>query len=370
MFKFHSCHCYRRAVSALCLLLLLTTFGLAPAWAGTCKLNSPTVPINGTVPLSGNITVGRDVPIGTELYRTTFWSNVTMVLGCDEGNYTFQKRLATTPYPKANWTAPRGAVAYQTNIPGIGVHIWSNSDGLPALNAGSYSYLVPTVLTLYLASGSINALTSFDVSIVKIADTVGTGTLNGSSLPTVQFGISGTTFTPTLNAQITGSLNIVSRTCTTPDVTVDLGTHYSSELTGVGSTTAWKTVPIALNNCPAFYNLNSIRTDTRSSPAVVTTGTLATNAIQYAVNPTTSVTLANQGVMALQSGGATGIGIQMADSRGNPLAYGQTQASGLALTTVDGANYTLNLQARYYQTSASPTLGAANGAATITLVYQ
>lgn len=362
-------------IGKLSMFVLLSMIGNMPAWATSCTMLAPASPIVGNIPLSGSITVARDVPVGTQLYSTTFWNNTGISITCDTGTYAYLKNLTVTPYARASWAAPKGAVAYQTNIPGIGVYIWSNANGLPYSMPAAITYTAGQgTLTISGGPGNISVWSSFDVSIVKISDPVGVGTLNGLSLPTVQFGIVGSSLAVTLNAQITGSLNVVSSTCTTPNVAVDLGSHYTSELKGVGTTTAtWVSVPIALNNCPAFFGLNSSLTNTIGNPTTVTTGQLAANSVQYTVVPVASILVANQGVMALQPDGvnptASGIGIQLADGNGNPLAYNQTNPSGLALTTTNNANYTINLRARYYQTAASTTAGQANGAATVTLIY-
>ncbi len=127
----------------------------------------------------------------------------------------------------------------------------------------------------------------------------------------------------------------------------------SNELTGIGSTTAnWVDVPIALNNCPAFFG--AFRGATTNDSGVTQRSTA--NQIAYRVDPVTSVVNPAQGVMALQPDGmnptAQGIGIQLADAGNNPVSYGTARASGLALNQVDGASYTIPLKARYYQTEA------------------
>ncbi|GGA09183.1 hypothetical protein GCM10011408_33290 [Dyella caseinilytica] len=73
--------------------------------------------------------------------------------------------------------------------------------------------------------------------------------------------------------------------------------------------------------------------------------------------------------MNLSSGGATGIGIQLANSSGTPVQFNTATPSGLTLNQTSSANYTISLQARYYQTGASITAGAANATATVTLSY-
>jgi type 1 fimbria pilin len=151
-------------------------------------------------------------------------------------------------------------------------------------------------------------------------------------------------------------------------VTTTIGS--AKELTGIGSSTdKWIDVPISLNNCPAFFGaFRGAITDNngvaeRSTP----------NQISYRVDPVTSVVNPAQGVMALQPDGvnptAQGIGIQLVDAGDNPVSYGNMRASGLALNQVDGSSYTISLKARYYQTEATTAAGQANGAATVTLIY-
>jgi autotransporter adhesin len=148
------------------------------------------------------------------------------------------------------------------------------------------------------------------------------------------------------------------------------GLVTQKELTGIGSSTdKWIDVPISLDNCPAFFGaFRGAITDNngvaeRSTP----------NQISYRVDPVTSVVNPAQGVMALQPDGvnptAQGIGIQLVDAGDNPVSYGNMRASGLALNQVDGSSYTISLKARYYQTEATTAAGQANGAATVTLIY-
>jgi type 1 fimbria pilin len=144
----------------------------------------------------------------------------------------------------------------------------------------------------------------------------------------------------------------------------------AKELTGISSTTsAWIDVPIALNNCPAFFGV--FRSANTSDSGVAQTS--RPNQISYRVDPVTSVVNPAQGVMALQPDGvnptAQGIGIQLVDAGNNPVSYGTTRASGLALNQVNGSSYTIPLKARYYQTEATISAGQANGAATVTLIY-
>jgi type 1 fimbria pilin len=341
--------------------LIMLAIGTVPAHAGVCSYvpEAPTF-VNGLTSLAGSITVGRDVPVGTEIYRATFNTAHLARVSCTPGTYQVSRAFTSNPYPLSSYVHPTfGNRVYKTSIPGIGAVVWVSGTALPILDAPG-TIAVTTVYTYPPA---------FDVSLIKIGD-IGAGTIRGSDLPSFQYVIDGDNRTVLELGSFTGSVNVVSRTCTTPDVSVPLGTHYTSELKGVGTTTsAWVDVPVALNNCPAFFGV--FRGATTNDGGVNQRSTA--NTISYRVDPVTSVVDASQGVMALQPDGAKpmagGIGIQMANAANTPVSYGTAVNSGLALNQTDGSNYTISLKARYYQTAANPTAGQANGAATITLIY-
>jgi type 1 fimbria pilin len=344
----------------LTMVLVLLALIAGPAYAGTCAYTTESpIALSAVTSLVGNITVGRDVPVGSEVYRATFNTSIPMVIVCQPGTYTRTRRYLNTPFPLSSYVHPTfGNRVYRTSVAGIGAVVWVSGNALPT--AATDNFAVQTRLT---------AATAFDVSLIKTGP-IGAGTIRGSDLPTFEYVEIGDNATRLLLGSFTGSVNVVSRTCTTPDVAVALGTHYTSELKGVGTTTsAWVDVPVALNNCPAFFGV--FRGATTNDSGVTQRSTA--NTIAYRVDPVTSVVDASQGVMALQSDGtkptAGGIGIQMANAANTPVSYGTAVNSGLALNQTDGSNYTISLKARYYQTAANPTAGQANGAATITLIY-
>jgi type 1 fimbria pilin len=349
---------WTRRVLAMALVLVALIAG--PAYAGTCAY-APEAPtfLPAITSLAGNITVGRDVPVGTEVYRATFNTNRLARISCQPGTYTRTRRYLSNPWPLSSYVHPTyGNRVYQTSVPGIGAVIWVGGNALPTTNTDIFAIVT-----------NLTAATAFDVSLIKTGP-VGAGTIRGSDLPTFEYAEIGNNTIRMLLGSFTGSINVVSRTCTTPDVPVALGTHYTSELKGVGTTTsAWVDVPVALNNCPAFFGV--FRGALTNDSGVTQRSTA--NAISYRVDPVTSVVNAAQGVMALQplagTTTATGIGIQMANAANSPVSYGTTVNSGLALNQTNGSNYTIPLKARYYQTAATPTAGQANGAATITLIY-
>lgn len=351
----------RRVLLSGAMLLGLLYLQSSTANAGTCAHNPDTPStLLATTSIAGSITVGRDVPVGAEIYRATFNTNRLARVVCEPGTYTRTRRFLSTPYPLSGYVHPTwGNRVYRTPIPGIGAVIWTS--GVPLPTSVTETATVTTILTV---------ATGYDVSLIKIGD-VGAGSIRGVDLPVFEYVQMGDNSIRMQYASFVGSLNIVSRTCVTPDVPVNLGTHQMSALAGTGTTTTRVNVPIRLNSCPGFFDAfrNNLTNDDGLSVRSRTA-----NQIRFRVNPVTSVVNAQQGVMALQPDGvnqtATGIGIQMLDTSGAPLVYGSNRPSGLALTTTDNGNYTINLGARYYQTTNTPTSGQANGAATVTLIYE
>jgi len=331
------------------------------ALAGICAYTAETPTfIQAATSITGTITVGRDVPVGTEIYRATFNTNRPAHLHCQAGTYTRTRRYIDNPYPLSGYAHPSfGNRVYRTSVPGIGAVVWVAGNALPT-----------TATDVFPVRTFVSVATAFDISLIKIGN-VGAGTVRGIDLPTFEYVEIGDNTVRYQLGSFTGSLNIVSRTCSTPDVTVNLGTHQMSSLGGVGTSTNWGDVPIRLNNCPGFFDAfrrNLTNDDGVSAPS------RTPNQIRFRVDPVTPIVIPSQGVMALQPDGvnqtATGIGIQMADASNNPLVFGTNRSSGLALTATDNASYTFNVRARYYQTGATPTSGQANGAATMTLIYE
>jgi len=308
--------------------------------------------------LGGAITVGRDVPIGTRIYTATF--NSTLVrLNCPAGSYTVSRKYATSPGTPSGYTHPTLGTIYRTSVSGIGYAAWYGSSGLPANSSQTFPITTDFGLT-----------TAFDVSFFKIGD-VAPGTIQGSDLAQVELVMIGDSSVRAYLGRFIGALNIVAKTCTTPDVDVDLGEHLVSELSGPGTATKWVDVPVRLQNCPAFFG--AFRRDLTNDSGFTTTDTTA-NQIQYRVDATTTVIDASRSIMALKDAGAVtsakGMGIQVAQAANESIGFGTTRASGLALTAADGGNYTVPLRARYVQTDPVVSGGKADGQATVTFVYQ
>lgn len=129
-----------------------------------------------------------------------------------------------------------------------------------------------------------------------------------------------------------------------------MGQHKTSEFTGTGKSTKSVNFNINLDNCPGGLG--------NTGPA-----------IQYRLDPTSAVLVSSQSVVAVASGGATGLGLQLLDGNGVALPLSTYKAfNGYSGAT--GGSYTIPLQARYYQTAAAVTPGPANAAITLTMLYQ
>jgi type 1 fimbria pilin len=361
---------------AVALLWVLT----GSAFAVTCTYDKGGVPAVGAMPLQVSaLTVGRDVPVGTEVYRQKF----TMATGqatqvnCQYAPFQVYSELTVDAiYGLANWTSGMYAnKVYQTGIAGLGVAFNSSGGPLPRQSAKSsvacsagWNCLVP-----------FDGPSNFELILIKVGD-VAPGVLRGNSLPTVSlFGNMGDARMLGFKMGLSGSIQIVSRTCSTPDVAVPMGTHKPKIFTVLNSTPGWTNFSIRLNNCPAFHGTVSKtpvawESQGGNSPSG-TAGKVSIdkNSLRYRIDPVRTVINSGNGVLSLdptaanRPPAASGVGVQVATMTGTlPLAT--LQSSGLTLSSSE-SSYSINLRARYLQTGASVTTGPANASATFTISY-
>lgn len=349
--------------SVIRLLLAMCLLASAPAIAQNCRFHNNTGPLVNIANLSGSLTVGPNVGIGVEIYRATYYGGPQNDVTCTAGRLDRIRQYTSLPYRASGYVHPRYGTVYETNVPGVGVAVWFNGRPFPDLMEDS---VVPDPGVIF----SYFPVQSYDVSLIKIGP-ISAGVVTGISLPQFEYRMTGVNRNVLLwSGRVQGSLNIVSRTCSTSDVPIDLGTHQVSEIPAVGSTTGWVNVPVVLRNCPGFYGRYR---------GNLTTGNVQTpngrnnNLIRYRVDPLTAVANRTQSVMALQNDGvnltATGIGIQMGTAAQDSVGFNTMRDADLALTEVNNAQYTIMLRARYYRLTGAASSGQANGAATITLEY-
>ncbi|NMZ32849.1 fimbrial protein [Pseudomonas proteolytica] len=365
----------RTKINGLLGLAFATLSGTAMA---DCGFIDGTNTVDRTVALIGsNITVGRDVPLGTILFKQTFTTSTNLSrVSCDPGiyNVTRNRQLTSTPLPVSSWSGANAGKVYESGVPGVGVYLASEGQALPDPN------------TFGNCGGGTSFCTSspqlgFDVFFIKTGD-VSPGTIQGASLPSMQNDwISPVNTLILQRVNFVGSINVVARTCVTPDVNVPLGTRSVNEFAGVGTGTPWQSFQISLNNCPAFHGTfpgspNSPIFDANGDTS--TEQGRASNVLGFRLDPTDGVIDAAEGIISLTpapSGflpAATGIGIQIGtgDAVPIPVPLATIRPSGVVTTTTEGASYVIPLKARYIQTAASMTPGPANGAVVFTIDYQ
>ncbi|UAN50819.1 type 1 fimbrial protein [Serratia sp. JSRIV002] len=362
----------------ICAIFISSVIFSQHAEAATCYPTEGVAPFQGILTLSGNITVGPDTPVGTVLYRADYtFQNIGSVLTCD-ADVTLQQyaQYSTTPLPIVP-VAIGGfsGTVYESGLPGIGVFITGTNgfneklpriertdffeSGKPIVNSGAYR--VWLVKTGPVTPGVINAANFPTVVTTKVAAGVA-----GLPLP-LQY------------LQFSGSLNVVSTTCVTPDVNVDLGRFSAIDFTGANSATPWVDASVTLNSCPIFYGTYNMSNTSlrRSGNGVVTTSTSTSdpNALTIGLTPMNPVIDPLQGIMAVNSltadPAAQGIGIQIGygNSSGTPTPFNFSQVQTVIAPKDGTTTLRIPLAARYIKTNTQMVGGRADGKMTFTINY-
>lgn len=218
------------------------------AWA-TCSFRVGHFTYNNTMPiLKTQLTVGRDVPVGTVIYRQVFNTTRISQINCNgTGQLTTKRHITNNSKIKANWTgSPFPNAVYESGIPGIGFAYGWRSNSLPIEGTLSYNNQIFEYT---------NAL-DFEINFIKIGP-VTPGSINLASFPTATLdAIFSTGYLNISNVNFSGSMQIVSKTCTTPDVIVDMGSNSLEPLVaGTQTNTPEKSFNVVLRDCPVFYGM-------------------------------------------------------------------------------------------------------------------
>ncbi len=279
----------------------------------SCKV-AATCPADGVGPLTFNLppllVVTPDVSVGTVLAEVEQTAISTIDSTC-EG-------LQIQGLP-GNLVADG---IYSTNLKGIGYRIWQGEtlltgDERPILQAQERKPL--------------------RIQLVKTASGVtGIGTLTGGTYGSLM-AANGTTIALNMSPVF---VSATTCTLTTPDIYVTLNIINSNHFTAVGKTGGDTPFAIAMT-C-----------DDSTRVAITLTGTSATD-------------LADQGVLAPQTGTTTGIGIQVLFDN-QPIPLGEE----LVLPDLPSGAVSLPFQARYYQTTDSISAGWLTATASFVFTYQ
>lgn len=289
----------------------------AAATCGTPQGGSPTVTFSAPT----TITVPQNASPGTVLYTSSiaYPAPTTTVVCRNRVDFGITNYRGTTP---------GSGTVFPTGVAGIGYKIAHDS---------VTNFLLPYPLD----SENDGTSTTYTLSIGSYLQLVVTGAVSGGVLAAGSLGYwhydnnaNLQTFTLANNVVFTTPCSVV-----TNPVNVTLPTVSSKAFDGVGSTTGTTSFTIDLN-CSGGATL-SITLDSNGKVAGKT------------------------GVIS-STGSAGGVGVQLLDGKGNPVAFGTSTSLGQAPVG------TLNVPyfARYYQTAGTVTGGNVTATANFTLTYQ
>lgn len=303
----------------------------------------------------GSITVQRDVTVGQPF---TDWIYSNSGLAYKNCNYDSQLQYNIENGIKSyngrtSGLNYNGETVFNTNLAGVGFVIEGNAQigsgawvGWQGILAGTAE---ETVVKTSHNNGDRPAFTDqVRIRLIKTGN-IQTGALSGN----IGYFFAGVRETASWNTELPisfsgGQITSVSCSVTTNPVNVTLGNHDKSEFSGVGTATAWQSFNIGLS-CNQGAKIN-----VRIDPSAGAVGSL------------TDVMKLDD---ASSSSTATGIGVQLwfQPNGGSAVKFGQET---YYWTSGNGGAETVQLKARYYQTTQTITPGKANATATFTLTYK
>lgn len=330
-----SARCGKLPALQVAVALLLGVCATAPA-AASCAFASGNTTGTATLTLPATIAVPRDAPMGRVLYDSGAITAGPSSVNCTGGG-TMTNGYATAMTPVAGY-----ADVYQSGVAGIGVKVaFANYMGAPDMNIQAIGW---PATSNSLPSGSKNygPMGRYDVQLILVGPvTPGRTTLPSALARIVYAGLT------VSQLQSAGNTTITVISCTTPDVTVPMGTYKAAAFSGKGSTSSPVGFNLSLNNCPAGMT-----------------------SIQYQLSAPGGVIDAANGVVALSSDStAQGIGLKVMNSAGTAMNY-NTQYPMTSYVSATGGSYTIPLKAAYYQTGTTVSPGSANALLTFTMTYQ
>ena len=317
-------HVCRYWLTILLPVLALMVPGIALAACGGSRADS-------VFTMPSSLTVKRDAPNGTILWDSGGWVGSARAT---VNNCVPSEDLTWGYYSPMTEVSGMPGV-YATNVPGIGIQAyWLNTNAQNPGYGGSPSHLMTSPRS---NQGNVGATTftpvsRFWVRLIKTGK-ASSGTVSfANPLAAAWYGgflSNAVTFTNT-------NIIVNSVTCTTPSVTLDLGTYPSTSLPSVGSVTPGVNFNVNLNNCPGDTTVSYMFTswEAQSTPGLVAA---------RSANSTSS-----------------GVGVRMMWQNDTPIdlstAYNAFyNTSGNQVTnTGSGGNFTIPMRARMYRMSSGP----------------
>ncbi|WP_354692559.1 hypothetical protein [Phytobacter sp. RSE-02] len=357
----------------------------ATAWGTDCSYDTKT--FNISIPAGKKVTIDPNAPVGTVFFEHYVAPQSGQNFKCQsmgamnlQGGYVYGEGGQTVTMSGGGLVSQTGSnyPVYKTNIPGVGLVVRLMNYAFPYWSS-------PANYTNYAIDYTVSVTQAFDINIVKYGDIpVGARTVNIDStvIPSINSisRVSKSSNTARLpNGDVLmarfvlspSTFNIVSGTCDTPDVAVNMGTRVLGETSnreGGKFATPWVDASIRLINCPVFYG-----TGERGENKDIVRNNIMTVTLMP-VNATTS----SQGIMPIDTGSsaASGVGIQLAyGTSASPQLVDFSAGKGVQNYTMSpsqGTTYTIPLVARYMQTASTINnikAGNANGKITYLIDY-
>lgn len=223
-------------------------------WASTTYQTPQTV--MPTISISGTY-AGNDLQVGATIYRNTIKNSSLVGVHCEDA-------FSLDGYMTVNSTPSGGGVSmetdggrryvYPTNVPGVGVAIWSGSQSFSETRSKYANFSLSN-------AGDLGRNLLLDISLIKTGPIASGSVVNASSFPHLTWDIAtggvniGYAGLPIhlIDIAFTGSINFVTQTCTPQNVTVNMGPVGNSFFKGKGSTAGtWRDASIQMTGCPTF----------------------------------------------------------------------------------------------------------------------
>lgn len=303
--------------------ILAGTICAAPAWAQCAA------PAERTVALDASLAVPRDRAAGSVLYAADY-PLPPPAEGCgDSAAPDAGWGYAQTPHPSY------AQDIYRTGVAAVGVRLSIGGRPLPT---AEYAGVEPPV-----AAGDGQRLR---VELIKIDEAGTGGRVAAADLPTLVYRQGGTGIAARLS--FSGGIDVRAATCNTPSLRIRLEPVATAALAHAGAVAGAKGFELRLNDCPAGLAR-----------------------IGYRLDPLGGVADASAAVLSLDAGAsARGLGVQIRDGDGRPLALGEAhwlQAEAIGA----GGTFGIPLQAAYYRIGGeSLQAGTVTASLTFTISYE
>ncbi|EDT42058.1 Fimbrial protein [Burkholderia ambifaria MEX-5] len=297
--------------------------------------------------LAGTINVDPNVPVGTVLYEGR---------ASDDGAYQVKcsGKMGTTTWftEGARMPLPGVTDVYATNVPGIGIRLFSNF---------SETGLAPYPVTL---TGSRNATewiygVAFIVQVIKTGN-FGLGTVSGLVGGMKVDAFNQQVFYFYLRTPIVIQPRAPTCSVKTKAINVNLDTVLASQLASVGKTSPEKKMDDIVLTCAGATQI---------------AGTMGKTDMYITLTDVTNPGNRSSTLSLTRDSTATGVGIQILRGGNTLVSYGpDSKEAGNQnqwfVGTYSNATVSIPLKARYIATDAKVGPGTANGAATFTMSYQ